>query len=654
MNDKIRFLWLFFLLLSLVVLPLVRLPFFALEFEFSKFVAFYFFGIVLLFFVGIHTLREKAREKISKDITLPLFFFVAIYLVSSVFSITPLVSIIGYFGGFTGGLIYIFFSLVFFYSAFVLRQKKKLILQMIFLSGFLVAIYGLWQYLNEFWYTHNLIFRVYSTIGQPNRLAFFLLALLPIDFFLFWQEEKKLFKIIYAFGLLISLLVFFLTFSRSAYVVLLILFGLISYYICHCEPREVGRGNLIKFKITSLSRLAGLLAMTVILLFLLFGFLFAKTIPSTISNFSQSSLSLRLAEWQGSWAAIIDRPVGRQLIGFGPETVYFTFFKHRPLIYNQSKEEQGAGPGQVRNYYLHLLSGIGILGLLGYLYLLKQILERAWQNGKDNPLAKSIFFSLLGILLYSFFYYQTDVVLPVFWILAGLVVSNKTVGNHFNDIYHYSSRVISLLTILAVPVLFYGLYRAVLAHYYASQNPSEFNFIKATQLNPLFDVYKRNLSKLYLNKMMSLKDKDKKTAEEKFFLAQNAAEKALQTSPLDIRNVRQLLLVKYLAGVNINKKYHQGNIELAQKLTSFSPTDPLSWDFLGLVYLDLGKLEEAKTAFGKEKTLNPNQPGVYLHLGEVLKQQGKIQEAIELYKKAVSLAPGWDLAEKELKKALEL
>lgn len=227
-------------------------------------------------------------------------------------------------------------------------------------------------------------------------------------------------------------------------------------------------------------------------------------------------------------------------------------------------------------------------------------------------------------------------------------------NQHFNNIYHYSEKIVGILLLFITVILFYGLGRVSLAHYYASSVPTEQNYATAVKLNPYFDVYERNLSLLYMNEMLGVKDTDKKQSLEKFLLSKKAIEKALSLSPLDIRNVRQMVLINYYAGVNLDKKYQRKNIPLAKKLVEMSPSDYRSWDFLGLVYLNLSDLPMAQKYFEKELTLKNDFPGVYLHLGEVAKQEGKIDKAIDYYKKAVSLSPGWDFSANELKKALDL
>ena len=60
---------------------------------------------------------------------------------------------------------------------------------------------------------------------------------------------------------------------------------------------------------------------------------------------------------------------------------------------------------------------------------------------------------------------------------------------------------------------------------------------------------------------------------------------------------------------------------------------------LGLVYLDLGKLEEAQSELQKANELNPNAPGGYLALGAMYNQQKKYDDAEKALTRGLELNP---------------
>lgn len=625
-KNAVNFFSYFVLLLLLSFLPLARFSIFDFDFEFSKFAVLLILGSFLFLLNGVKIVIDKAVLP-SKKILILIAGFFLVYLISTFFSISRTTSLLGYYSHFTGGLVYIAILLIVFYTAFCLRKERKNILITIFLSGLAVSFYGLWQYAQNYFYHKEIIFRIYSTIGQPNRLAFYLLAVIPLGIFLWAEEKNRVKKIIYTIGNLTIFLAFFLTFSRTSYLVLLL--------IGFCIFKQFNNKKLLLNKYFLVPVFCG---------FLLFGFIFARSIPSTINNYQNSSLALRMAEWQGSISAIINRNLPRQIFGYGPETVYFTFFKYKPIIYNSSYEEQNVGPGQIRNYYLQLLSGIGILGLGFYLFLVTFIITRLKAVSEKNNLTNGIYFSLVGIMLLSFFYYQTDTVLLIFWTLLGLAITDE------EKISNIFVKIKGIFLILISMGLFVLSGKIIYADYKATQGYLD----QAIATNPYFDVYLRNKSRFYYQTMLSEKDKGENISQVYYSPALISAREALNINPVDIRNIRQLLLVQYLGGAYINKSFHQNNLELSDRLVDLSPNEALNWDLRGLVYLDLNKLEVAKKSFLTEVSLTPNSPGVYLHLGEAVKQQGNLTEAIKYYQKAIELAPTWDFARNELEKAEKL
>ena len=636
-GNKIRMLLLSTLLFLLNLLPLAYFPLFRLGFEFTKYAVFLFFGIVFLFSGAIYLFKNQKIEVPDRKILLPLAFLFLSYTFSSIFSIAPLTSFLGFYGYFTGGLVYLFFLILVFLVAVQFQKEKKIILQSIFLSAIAVSVIGIYQYLNHFIKTGDYIFRIYSTVGQPNRLAFYLISVLPIAFYLFWEEKHKWTRLLYWDGFFFILLAFLLTFSRSS---LLLLF-IILILFCLANPLKL----IINLRRVRPAQIVASILFG--LLLLIFSGVMFRSFPSTVQSFTSSSLNLRLAEWEGVWNASINREPVRQLFGSGPETTYFTFFKYRPAIYNKSNEESGVGPGQARNYYLQLFAGIGLVGLIIYLIFLKNILNTAYQEGVQNKLNQAIFWSLIIISLHGLFYYQTAEVMLMFWVMAGLVIFGEPlkIGRGL--------RKLSMLFLFSTPILLYLIYHLVIADYYASTGRIE-DLNKSVVLNPYFDIYRRDVSRYHLSEMLNNKDKDKELADQYYFLSKKAAEEALKISPEDIRNVRQLLLLNYYAGVNLDKKYQEENLPVAEKLSQITSTDPNDIDLIGLVYLDLGHPDAALKYFQMEKDLVPDTRGVYLHMGEVLKQQGKIGEAIDSYKHALKLSPNWDLAEKELENAQNL
>ena len=62
---------------------------------------------------------------------------------------------------------------------------------------------------------------------------------------------------------------------------------------------------------------------------------------------------------------------------------------------------------------------------------------------------------------------------------------------------------------------------------------------------------------------------------------------------------------------------------------------------MGLTLKAQGKLDEAKQAYKKAISLNPNYAEAYSNMGNILKDKGKLEEAIKLYNKCISINPDY-------------
>ncbi len=626
---------LFLLLLIIDLIPVTYAPMFHSPYEGGKFFLFVILSGLLLIVRGLKRLGHNGHADAipTKSTLVAIMVFTATIGISTITSVHPLTSLLGAYGSFTGGLLYSFLLLILYATTLYFQKEAKLLLQTIVFTGLVVSVWGLWQYLTQGLVYGDMFFRIASLSGQPNRLAFYLLAILPVGWILYHHEKSPLWRLLYVGGFGATLLTLLLTYSRTTYVSLLLLIGLSVFF----ERKKVQK-NLKR--LTFFPALPALLA---ILVLLAFGLHIARTLPGAFQKSAQSSVYLRIAELEAAVSDIRSRDIVRTLVGNGPDTAYFTFFRHRPAIFNESNEEFSVGPTQYRNHYIQLLSTIGLLGLAAYLFLYYQFLEAA--HKQKGAVSEVAFYGLLAIAINSFFYYQPESVLALFWLFGGLVTPRK------QPTKKSGSRLLSVAIVTVGIVFLYGAGRGILAEWYAENDQ---NLSHAHKLNPLYDTYSRRLSQVVLSQALSEKETNHEAAKRDLTEAIVWANQSYTINPLDVRNVRQLVISQYHMGVLFDKIYQQKNISLAQTLPVLSPTDPRSWDLLGLVYLNLGNLASAKENFEKERVLVPYSPTPYLHLGEVAKQQGNIKEAISLIQQAVKLSPGWDFAVKELEKAKAL
>ena len=89
--------------------------------------------------------------------------------------------------------------------------------------------------------------------------------------------------------------------------------------------------------------------------------------------------------------------------------------------------------------------------------------------------------------------------------------------------------------------------------------------------------------------------------------------------------------------------YKKGSLkevfERAEVLTKQYPKVFVIWNILGAAAMQLGKLDQAISAFKKANTLNPNFSEGHNNLGNALAAQGKLEKAIASFTKALSFKP---------------
>jgi O-antigen ligase len=224
------------LALFLILLPFVFSVRFTVSFEIPKVLIFRLFTALLLitviweFYLNKKVLKDYLNI-FKKHKYLNLIFFLPIFqLISIILNESYFLSILGSDQRQQGFINLVFYILLFcvFIHLFRKRILRKRILSYITFSSFLVMFIGFLQYFESFPYLRTKLayenIRIFSTLGQANVYAAFLILIIPFFFLL-----KTKFKYIFAVLAFISIC---LTLSRVALAVSifeLILLSLIEF-----------------------------------------------------------------------------------------------------------------------------------------------------------------------------------------------------------------------------------------------------------------------------------------------------------------------------------------------------------------------------------------------------------------------------------------
>jgi tetratricopeptide (TPR) repeat protein len=236
-------------------------------------------------------------------------------------------------------------------------------------------------------------------------------------------------------------------------------------------------------------------------------------------------------------------------------------------------------------------------------------------------------------------YYHTLLQKILFWGALGVI------GSGFGDFeFKIKTRIIGLILLVlgVVSLLFAILF-----------GTSDFllnagKLAQSSRLAPWYDVPYRKIANVHLYRALENK------SELDVNLGIKYATKAYSLNPWDINNINAMRAANYRAGVVIDKDYHQEAFKFAREYLAKNPTQAFGWDYLGLIYLDLGQLPEAREAFVKAVTLDPDYRGAYLHIGETFKQEGDFEQAEKYYLMAITKWPRWGFAKEQLEDLREL
>jgi tetratricopeptide (TPR) repeat protein/O-antigen ligase len=371
----------------------------------------------------IKSLSQKKLVIAKTPLDLPIVLFVGSQLVSTIFSTDGHVSWFGYYSRFNGGM-WSVISYILLYYAFVTNFGYKytkdkngeitiqqfnnitIFTNVALASAFLVSVYGVLERLGidkNLW-VQDVQNRVFSTLGQPNWLAAYMVALIPLTAGLALKSQISNLKsqtnsnlnivwnlefVMWNFIAILFFIVLLFTRSRSGLLAFaltdIIFWGLIIFI----------RPDLKRLQRPALNTLVPCLLVHAA--FALVIFFNGTNIAQIDKYFSFTGLNKRLSRSQpitnniqpaassgpaletgGTESGVIRKYVWQgaltawnanwknKLIGTGTETFAFTFFRYRPIGHNMTSEWDFLY-NKAHNEYLNFLATTGVLGLGSYL-----------------------------------------------------------------------------------------------------------------------------------------------------------------------------------------------------------------------------------------------------------------------------------------------
>lgn len=592
---------------------------------------------------AIQSIRIKKLIFRKTSLDIPLIIYLSIYLVSSLLSINPRTSWLGYYGRFNGGLIsqICYVTLYWAFVSHIKTVKESLSVVRFGLAGTVIAsILAIGEHngvfttckiigfsLEKSCWLQDVQTRVFSTLGQPNWLAAILVALLPITWSQILQKSQT-YKI---FWFLISILFFvtlLFTKSRSG----LLAFGVESLifwgFIFWKEKSKFLKEFIFSFLSFS---------------FLAFMFWFnpqptTHNLPETVAagpaleSGGTESGTIRKFVWLGALQVFKHYPI----LGTGPETFAFSFPMYKPVGHNLTSEWDYLY-NKAHNEFLNYLANTGIIGFAAYIVLIIISLKMIFNNKRLELLA-----GYVAILVTNFFGFSVVPISLLFFLYPAISLASSAEDQAISynskkiDINQKISIILVLLTSLYTLHTIYSYWQADISYNKAKMLAREnkhsdaiLELDKSIKFSPTEGIY---LSELAL---------DNKSDE--------VALKALDLNKYN-QNIRRIV-VNNLVG---NSGENPNNLFLAEEIIidgiNYSPNDPKMYYQLGILQLKINKNDSAIRNLQNAIELKTNYKEARFALGSIhkaLKDDDKAKVQFEYILKNID--PNDELTKKYLK-----
>jgi O-antigen ligase len=645
---------LIFILFAILLffVPLILWPFTSEVFEFNKMVLTYFITVLILGAWAIRCINERKFIFSRTILDIPLLVFVGSQFLSTLLSIDPSTSWLGYYSRFNGGFLSVLsYSLL--YWAFVSNLDKdkvfKLINYSILPGAFLVSAYGVAEHfgIDKNLWVQDVQSRVFSTLGQPNWLAAWLTALIPITWALFLREKVKTTKFwVYFFLSILFFWTFIFTKSRS---------GILGFSVASA----IFWGGFIWLNLKNIKKTFSPLLLTgisVVLICLISGTQFTPSLQQIFSSHDSrfkiqdstptgpaletggtESGKIREIVWKGAVQVWAHYPI----FGTGVETFAYSYYKYRPVDHNLVSEWDFIY-NKAHNEFLNIAANSGTIGILSYLFLIGAsiylILKVKTEDQTINFALLAGYVSLAVTNFFGFSVVPTQLQLFLFPAFAiALANDQQTVTDKQlkkpEGIQKFLMLIVvscMLLVVLAIGKYWFAdtLYTKG-KNYNAIQKPDIAvpYLTQAASLEPYQTLYHGELASSYTYLALGYHQaKDTNKSQEYADLAIAESRKSASLSPANV-NQKRLAFGIFVRLSTINPNYLLQARSVLIDAVTYAPTDAKLYYNLGLVYARTGETDQAIETLKKTVELKADYRDARLAYAILLIDKNQNEEA---------------------------
>lgn len=531
--------------------------------------------------------------------------------------------------------------------------------------------------------------RVFSTMGQPDWLAVYLVALIPLSMgiLLNFVTGKKLltkgrnltnYNLFFSIGLFVFIAVSYLmlsyTLSRSAILAMWMCFAIFFGYFFWIFVKPKFNKTKINLDFKFALALVIIIAAITFVRGSPFPFLNNFTLSAVTSYFTtqikpsdKNSAPAKVAvtptpapksagELGGTDSGVIRKYVWEgainiwkhyPVLGSGLETYAFSYYQYRPQGHNLTSEWNFLY-NKAHNEYLNYLATTGTLGIATYLFMIgsflfisfKFLFKNIKNPSKTDLLIASLVIGYGGILISNFFGFSVVMVNILFYLIpafvlieAGLINFDKHFGfslsNNKKGIYVLSNPQKGLISasLLIGLYLIFVLSRFWIAdrYYYLG-----FNYDRTGDYQKAYQ---------YLQQAVNIRPS------EPVFRDELSLNNAILASSLLYQNQtkadeKNLKLAKQLV---------DNAITLSNKLIADDPNNIVTWKTRVRVLYTLSQVDQSYLpltleAIKQAQTLAPTDADVSYNLGVLYGQTGNLKKGVEVLENTIKLKPNYSNA----------
>ncbi|KKR90206.1 MAG: hypothetical protein UU39_C0017G0010 [Candidatus Woesebacteria bacterium GW2011_GWD1_41_12] len=618
------------------LVPLILWPYTSELFEFNKMILVYILTTLILatWLIRIILSRKFIFRRTILDI--PLLIFLGSQFISTLLSIDPLTSWFGYYSRFNGGLLSII-SYLLLYWAFVSNVDKpgaKKIINTTLWSAVFVSIYGVLERLGidkDVW-QQDVQSRVFSTLGQPNWLAAWLVTLIPIT----WAKglHKSDFKLNFN-----SLVPYFLT---SLFFTVLVFTGSRSGLLGFCLAEIVFWGAIfLKSRFTHIRKffVFNILILAIAGVFgtqytpSIFKIIDSKKVDqvtaapqatgTALETGGTESTTIRKIVWQGALEIWEKYPI----FGTGVETFAYSYYSSRPIAHNLTTEWDFIY-NKAHNEYLNFMANSGTVGILAYLAMIGFSIYLIVKNSlrkNDNDQAETwptmpiaFLAGYVSILATNFFGFSVVPVQIIFYLYPAfsVVLAGTDSKDEKEPSPNSNQKILNWIVASGAAVIVFFICRYWYADYlyatgsnYNKVNRQDLavNYIfDAAKLEPNQSIYYGELARTYTNLALAYNEARQATAASQ--LTEAAIEnsvKAVNLSPANV-NMKRIEFGVFVMLSAIDPNYLLNARDVLLVAIKQAPTDAKLFYNLGLIYSRIGENDLALQTLKKTVDLKSN------------------------------------------------